>query len=478
MTQGRFDSFVIFAEMRTGSNFLEANLNALDGVACHGEAFNPHFIGYPDTVSILGIDQAHRDSDPSILLHAIRNQDGALGGFRYFHDHDPRILEACLADPRVAKIILTRNPVDRYVSWCIAQQTGQWKLTDMKARKDGRAHFDVEQFTFHHTALQQFQAQLLNHLQRTGQTAFYVDYDDLQSVEIINGVAAFLGIEHRLEKIDTTLKVQNPSQLSEKVSNFDEMQAALAGFDRFNLTRTPDFEPRRGAAIPTYIAAAHAPLLYIPIKGGPEAQVAKWMATIDGVSDAALHRKMSQKQVRQWKRQNPGHRSFTVLRDPARRAHHAFCKHILSTGPESYPAVRHTLRKRYNLPIPQMQPDESWNRDDHRSAFLAFLAFLKGNLNGQTALRVDAAWGTQAQALQGIGTFMVPDYVFREQDLEHDLNVLLDRIGYTEVSKVSAMPPDTPFALEEIYDESVEQAVRAAYQRDYMMFGFDQFTPL
>ena len=38
---GGFDSFVMFAEMRTGSNFLESNLNALDGVTCLGELFNP-----------------------------------------------------------------------------------------------------------------------------------------------------------------------------------------------------------------------------------------------------------------------------------------------------------------------------------------------------------------------------------------------------------------------------------------------------
>jgi LPS sulfotransferase NodH len=48
-----FQSFVVFAEMRTGSNFLEANLNQLEGVACHGEAFNPHFLGYPENETIL-----------------------------------------------------------------------------------------------------------------------------------------------------------------------------------------------------------------------------------------------------------------------------------------------------------------------------------------------------------------------------------------------------------------------------------------
>lgn len=134
MTLG-FDSFVVFAEMRTGSNFLEANLNAFAGIKCHGEAFNPHFIGYPNTTQILGVDQATRDAEPADLLRAIRSDPAGLGGFRYFHDHDPRILDTVLEDRNMAKIILTRNPVESYVSWKIAQATGQWKLTDMKARK-------------------------------------------------------------------------------------------------------------------------------------------------------------------------------------------------------------------------------------------------------------------------------------------------------------------------------------------------------
>jgi LPS sulfotransferase NodH len=42
----RFDAFVIFAEMRTGSNHLEESLNGLDDIQCHGELFNPTFIGH------------------------------------------------------------------------------------------------------------------------------------------------------------------------------------------------------------------------------------------------------------------------------------------------------------------------------------------------------------------------------------------------------------------------------------------------
>ena len=45
-----FDFFVVFAEMRTGSNLLEDYLNQIANVVCHGEAFNPNFIGYPNRV--------------------------------------------------------------------------------------------------------------------------------------------------------------------------------------------------------------------------------------------------------------------------------------------------------------------------------------------------------------------------------------------------------------------------------------------
>ena len=75
-----FDAFVVFAEMRTGSNFLEANLNAFDGLTCHGEAFNPHFIGYPNRDSLLGLTEAERNADPMALLARIRESTTRLAG--------------------------------------------------------------------------------------------------------------------------------------------------------------------------------------------------------------------------------------------------------------------------------------------------------------------------------------------------------------------------------------------------------------
>jgi len=471
-----FDYFVVFAEMRTGSNFLEANLNAFESFECFGEAFNPHFIGYPNKTDIAGVAQHTRDADPMQLIAAIKNRPDAMGGFRFFHDHDPRILDVMLDDPRCAKIILTRNPLDSYVSWKIAQATGQWKLTNVKRRKDSQVRFDGSEFEAHVTKLQEFQVFLLNRLQATGQAAFYIAYEDLQTLDVLNGLAKFLGSDERLEELDASLKKQNPSSLEDKVSNFKDMERAYAGLDPFNLTRTPNFEPRRGPAVPGFVAGAHASLLYMPIRSGPEAAVCDWLAGLDGVSVDDLPTKLNQKGLRQWKRRKPGHRSFTVLRHPVARAHAAFCDKILQTGPGCFADIRKTLRNFHKLPLPGKMPDEGYDRDAHRQAFVAFLEFLRANLAGQTNIRVDAHWATQASVLQGMAQFSVPDVVLREDEITEALPRLAALVGYDAPGRTVAASADQPFGIREIYDAEIEELVSGIYQRDYMMFGLKAYA--
>lgn len=477
MPSALFDYFVVFAEMRTGSNFLEANLNAFDGLHCHGEAFNPHFIGKPNQDDLLGVTLPMRAQDPGQVIARVREQSGILGGFRYFHDHDPRVLDDMLEDPRCAKIILTRNPLDSYVSWKIAQETGQWMLTNVKRRREAKAQFDAAEFAQHVEALQAFQVTLLNRLQRSGQTAFYVAYEDLQDIEVMNGLARWLGQSQQLDALDANLKRQNPAPVWDKVANPEEMQVALSGMDRFNLTRTPNFEPRRGPAVPTYVAAAQSPLLYQPVRGGPEVEVMQWLADLDRVEPEALIQGMNQKQLRQWKRGHRGFRSFTVLRHPAARAHAVFCRRILNAGEGSYGPIRNTLRRQFKVDLPANGPDEDYTRAQHRAGFLGFLAFLKANLAGQTALRVDAEWASQSQLLAGFTELGGPDLVLREDEIARELPALAQRLGVDAPAPVPELVPDMPFGLEAIYDREVEAQIAAVYQRDYVTFGFDAWKP-
>ncbi|MCF6444553.1 sulfotransferase family 2 domain-containing protein [Nereida sp. MMG025] len=465
---GRFSSFVLFAEMRTGSNFLETNLNLFEDISCHGEAFNPHFIGYPNEPSILGVNQREREKDPQKLLDAVRDAEG-INGFRYFHDHDPRILETVLNDPSVAKIILTRNPLESYVSWKIAKTTGQWKLTNVSHRRKAKAVFDRAEFEDHLEQLRAFQLHLQNGLQTTGQTAFYIAYEDINSLEVVNGLGRFLGSDHQLEALSKALKKQNPAALEDKVENYPEMQAALSRVDHFNLGQTPNFEPRRPAAIPSYIGSSKSPLLYMPIASGPHRAVNQWLADLDGVTRGDLLRDLSQKTLRQWKRNQKGHRTFTVVRHPVVRAHRAFCDRIIGAGDGSFPAIRATLEKVFDLSI----PDDPANYDlaQHKTAFGVFLEFVKANLNGQTSVRIDPNWASQINIIQGFAQFAPPDAILREDSLEEGLAGLAAQTGCT-APMLHDDRVDAPFSLEEVYDEEIERKARDAYQRDYMSFGY------
>ncbi|MDE0968414.1 MAG: sulfotransferase family 2 domain-containing protein [Octadecabacter sp.] len=472
---GNFDYFVIFSEMRTGSNFLETNLNAFDGLTCHGEAYNPYFIGYPNQAEILGLTLESRNANPLNLLTKIRVANG-INGFRYFNDHDPRVFDTVMGDRGCAKIILTRNPVESYVSWKIANATGQWKLTNLKRLRDDTVTFNAAEFYKHITKLQAFQVRLLNTLQKAGQVAFYVDYEDLQDVDVINGLAEFIGVDERLKSLDTSLKKQNPSALSDKVKNFGEMKVALAQLDLFNLSRTPNFEPRRGPLVPSYFAAASSPLMYLPIKSGPVAVVLAWLAELDGVRPKDLLSNFTQKTLRHWKRQRPGHRCFTVVRHPVARAHAAFCSKILSTGEGSFPEIRAILCNHFKLIVPAKYPDQAYTSTEHRAAFLVFLKFVKLNIASQTVVRVDAHWSTQSQLVQGFAKFASPDLILREDRLKEDFSILAAQIGITIIPQTEEASDPYIALLQKIYDDEVEAAVHDVYQRDYVTFGFGSYA--
>ena len=466
----KFDYFVMLAEKRTGSNFLCSNLNQFKGIMAHGEAYNPYFIGDGERTELHGVTLAMREADPIRLIDEMKAQPNNLVGFRYFSSHDARALAHFLPDKRCGKIILTRNPLESYVSELIAWTTNQWKLGIGDKRETAQVMFKLDEFREHVAEYQAFQVKILNELQCSGQSAFYIAYEDIQNVDVLNGMAEYLGVEGKIDAISTNLRRQNPGTLRDKVINYDEMVEALASMDPFNLTRTPNFEPRRGPVVPSYVAAAKAPVMYLPIKGGLSVQIEPWLAALDTGGD--LQRGFNQKALRQWKRKHTGHRSFTVIRHPVVRAHAAFCEHILDTGPDGYPEIRAKLRSDHGLKIPDGRADASYDRRAHREAFLQFLAFLKDNLRGLTSIRIDAAWASQAQILQGFGQFALPDMVLREDQLSEGLAQLCQQVSADAVELPTA-PTAYPIALSEIYDADIEAATRDIYQRDYMMFGYN-----
>ncbi|MFD1880304.1 sulfotransferase family 2 domain-containing protein [Paracoccus pacificus] len=447
-----FTSFVMLAGMRTGSNLLEATLNAVPGVTCHGEAYNPAFVGYPRRDDLLGVTLEQRDAKPLHLLKLIRSQPG-LNGFRYFNDHDPRILKPLLDDPDCAKIVLTRNPAESYVSLAIARATGQWKLGDVRRRKQATATFDAGQFETHLEKTQAFQLAILHGLQSRGQTAFYIDYEDLHDPAVLSGLMRWLGLPEAEISPSAELVPQNPQAMAEKVGNYDEMARSLARLDRFNLSRTPNFEPRRGPAVPSFRASdAGAGLIYMPVRGGPVDGVSAWLAdlgpeTVD----------FTQKTLREWKKARNGHRSFTVLRHPLLRGWSAFSAQVLDkTNAEL---------------IAYLSRGGKDPGADPMSGFADFLEFVRQTLNGQTPFAVDPSWASQTEVIAGFARFGSPDHILREEEMAEELPRLAAAIGITNAPEVSTRA-DFPDAL--LADKALMKAARAAWARDFVDFGFPE----
>lgn len=463
---GRFHSFVVFAEMRTGSNFLEANLNAIPGLLCHGEAFNPYFIGGEAKQELLGVDIAARDANPRALLTAMRQHTPGLPGFRYFHDHDPRVFDMVVDDPDCAKVILTRNQLESYVSWKIALQSDQWWLANTKHLKTVHPTFDLDEFRARIDVLQQFQARLLNRLQVTGQTPFYIDYDDVLDLRVLNGLAAFLDVPGRLDALDFKFKKQNPEPLIDKVANPADMQAGLARLDWFNLTHTPNFEPRRQAAVPQYVASATAPLLFMPVKCAPDQQMRKWLQAF-----GALETGFDRQTLRNWKAAHPGQRSFTVLRHPLARAHAAFSDFVAR---EWMPELRPYLKRVHKYQLPPKGMGYA-NAAEYREGLVVFLELVKHILAGRTELKLPLHCATQGAVLQGFGQIQPPDMVLREDRLATGLAYLAAEVGVA-CPPLPTVADKLPFALADIYGADLESAARDAYWRDYAGFGFGDWA--
>lgn len=450
-----FRSFVVLGAMRTGSNLLEQSLNAAPGVACHGELFNPAFVGYPKGDPPLGLTRDARDDDPLAVLARLRSASG-LNGFRFFPDHDPRVLSAVLDDRSCAKIILSRNPAESFVSLAIARETGQWKLGDVRGRRSEPVRFIEADFLRHISQLADFRRTVREGLQRTGQTAFHLDYTDLRTPEVFGGLLRYLGISGEAPGVPPPLVPQNPEPLNEKVTNPREMAAALARTDPYGLSHLPDFEMRRGPAVPSFVAAGAAPVLFMPVAGGPTEQIESWMRAF-----GALQRDFSQVGLKNWMRATGSHRRFTVLRHPLLRAYAAY-EHLILT--ETQPDLRDRIVRRYNI---------GTGTDDasRRAGFSTFLRFLKANLNGQTPMRTDARWASQTAVLQSFHTFAPPDLIAREDRLQIDLGGLCAAVGLP-CPPLPEMPDDVAGRLAAIHEDEMEKLARQAYPRDYLNFGF------
>ncbi|MBL9058059.1 MAG: nodulation protein NodH, partial [Rhodobacteraceae bacterium] len=362
---------------------------------------------------------------------------------------------------------LTRNHLESFISWKIAMESDQWWLANTKHLKTVRPRFELDQFERRLEHLQHFQRRLLHRLQATGQTAFYIDYEDILDIDVLNGLAGFLGVEGRLKALDFRFKKQNPEAIEDKVSNPAEMREGLKKIDFFALDHTPNFEPRRAGTVAQYLASEVKPLLFLPVKSAPEARIRKWLNAMGPVTTG-----MDRQTLRRWREAHPGQRSFTVIRHPLARVHAAFADFIER---EWMPELRPYLKRVHKYQLPGKGKGYA-SAAEYREGLLVFLDMIKHILNGRTELKVPPQLATQSAILQGFAGVQGPDVILREERLAAGVAFLAAETGQ-ELPPLPEAGDAEPFALQDIYGPDLEVAARGAYWRDYAAYGFADWRP-
>jgi LPS sulfotransferase NodH len=235
---------VILAAPRTGSNMLCTLLGSHPDVLCHHEVFNPDGVFYAlelrdGSLDLDGIEE--RDRDPLAFLERVWSTD--LGhshvGFKMTHRQNETVLDAVLRDVGVRKIVLRRqNRVRTFVSRQISEQTGQWEAyreADLVSERP-RVHVDVAALREDIAENEGYYGEVERLLETTGQPFVRVWYERLlagrRDERARARVLEFLGLPEP-DRAAASLRIrsvrQNPASLRELITNFAELEDALAG---------------------------------------------------------------------------------------------------------------------------------------------------------------------------------------------------------------------------------------------------------
>lgn len=251
--------------------------------------------------------------------------------------------------------------MDSFALTALARATNQWKLNETETAVPATIHFDSEEFRQLTGAVEEFQLNLLHRLQVTGQScAFWLGYEDLRDAGVMTGLCNWLGRSgSELVKPASDQVPQNPRELAEKVSNFDEMQAELARLDPFMLRRIPNFEPRKGPAVPSFLGAETG-----KVSTSCQSRAARRSRSPAGWAPWAKSRAISTRTAcGNGSATIPAIAGFTVLRHPLLRAWTAFAALLAGKKAE----LRQLMRDVHRVPLPDA---ELAALDDRRKAEL------------------------------------------------------------------------------------------------------------
>lgn len=471
----------IFGAMRTGSNLLERSIATLSDTACFGEAFNPGFIGEPRGYEIPGWDVARRDGDPLGFLDALRAEAGSrMAVFRIFQDHNSTVADHALADPECCRIVLTRDPVESFVSLEIARETGQWLLKNPRRRMAARVAFDPRRFTAYRERLAAFYAGIDARLARAGTTALRLDYDALGAPGTAEQVARHLGsIDPATGPAD--ILRQNPGALAEKVTNYAEMCAFLG--------RMPEAVPEPDSAlvgpgdllVPPNMALAAVPLWGAGYRAAVSLLYRYERRFHDGpsIGHGQLMELAETGALFPVPEDLPdGCGVFAIHCHPAERLHGLFVEELFGAHWQTSVLRQRIAATLGDLPSPRDLSGAAVLPETlHRAAFGAFLDLIEAATRGDGPVPMRPAFAAQATLLDACAGTASLDAVFALDTLAEAEAWMAARTGLPglpakHVADVATWARGTPRALDNVRTEAISARIRALHGADFARFGY------
>jgi len=222
-------AFLLVGMMRSGSNFLERQLNLLPDVRCHGELFNQVFIGFSHESAGRPAGYTRdspnaRNADEDGFIDKVDQAcDRRVIGLRLFLDHSAPMTSRLLHDPNVAKVVLSRNLLEAYISLETARETGVWLTTDTPKAPPKPVKVDINKLmTF---ALRQslYYNDVQTVLHQTGQRYLQIDYNEIKNLAKLNEIARFVGSQHEFKSVSEPIQKQNPGTLDERIQDYAKL---------------------------------------------------------------------------------------------------------------------------------------------------------------------------------------------------------------------------------------------------------------
>lgn len=254
--------FVMFNYPRSGSNLVCGMLNQHPEILSHREIFNPKQIYYSRDFKDLqqassaqetsesspsykmGIvnRKLERDTDPEGFCFKLwQHHYGAKAvGFNIFPSHVPNMSVNLVRDRDIKKILLIRrNKLKCYVSRAIARKTGVWDLygkteEEKNSPEETQAPLSIQinpkdllQWSKRYDEYFEGMSSALE-----GQdflTLYYEDIVGSNSEPIKSKLLDFIGVSPETSYLTPPLKKQNSKSISDLISNFSELKAAISG---------------------------------------------------------------------------------------------------------------------------------------------------------------------------------------------------------------------------------------------------------